>query len=268
MEVECGGGTPATVYGDGITCVATVTRAAGDQTPSGTVDWTSDSSGLFETSPCTLAGADGVASCSVTYTPDAVGSGSHLVGAVYSGDEFFATSSNEQLVAVTLRPVTATADPQIKTYADLDPVFTYQVTQGSLVFSDTFTGTLTRDPGENAGQYAILQGTLALNLNYELSYVGDYLTITPADAVCEVTPYSVSYDGGPHTADGMCTGVMGEPLEGLDLSGTEHTDAGTYTDPWSFTDVTGNYNHASWHGGGCHWSGICCLRSGRLRCDL
>ena len=245
MELECGGGTPETAYGDGITCVATVTRAAGDQTPTGTVDWTSDSSGLFESNPCTLAGADGVASCSVTYTPDAVGSGSHLVGAVYSGDEFFATSSNEQSVTVSPRLVTATADPQVKTYADLDPVYTYQVTQGSLVFSDTFTGTLTRDPGENAGQYAILQGTLELPVDYDLSYVGDYLTITPAETVCEVTGYAVTYDGNAYTAEGTCTGVMGEPLEGLDLSGTEHTDAGTYTDPWSFMDVTGNYHDAS-----------------------
>jgi hypothetical protein len=29
------------------------------------------------------------------------------------------------------------------------------------------------------------------------------------------------------------------------LSGTTHTVPGDYTDPWSFTDVTGNYNNAS-----------------------
>src|SRR5262249_41583791 len=34
-------------------------------------------------------------------------------------------------------------------------------------------------------------------------------------------------------------------LTGLDLSGTSHTQAGTYTDTWTFTDVTGNYNDAS-----------------------
>ena len=32
----------------------------------------------------------------------------------------------------------------------------------------------------------------------------------------------------------------------LDLSGTTHTNAGTYNgDDWSFTDPTGNYQHAS-----------------------
>src|SRR6185369_11555288 len=35
-------------------------------------------------------------------------------------------------------------------------------------------------------------------------------------------------------------------LAGLDLSGTTHTNAGNYAgDPWSFTDVTGNYNNTS-----------------------
>ena len=34
-------------------------------------------------------------------------------------------------------------------------------------------------------------------------------------------------------------------LAGLDLSGTTHTAAGTTADPWTFTDVTGNYDNAS-----------------------
>jgi hypothetical protein len=40
--------------------------------------------------------------------------------------------------------------------------------------------------------------------------------------------------------------VLGETLAGLDLSGTTHTNAGTYNnDPWTFTDATGNYNDDS-----------------------
>jgi hypothetical protein len=66
--------------------------------------------------------------------------------------------------------------------------------------------------------------------------------ISKADALCEVLPYNVTYDGNPHTATGECTGVLGEPLAGLDLTGTTHTDAGTYTDTWIFTEVNGNYN--------------------------
>ena len=71
------------------------------------------------------------------------------------------------------------------------------------------------------------------------------IDISKADATCAVTGYSVPYDGNEHIATGSCTGVKGESLSGLDLSGTKHTNAGSYTDAWTFTDVTGNYKNAS-----------------------
>lgn len=82
------------------------------------------------------------------------------------------------------------------------------------------------------------------NYNSIEDFVDD--AIDPADATCTVTPYSVAYDGSAHTATGSCTGVGGggDFLSGLDLSGTTHTDADSYTDNWTFTDVTGNYYDA------------------------
>src|SRR5262249_48907371 len=63
-------------------------------------------------------------------------------------------------------------------------------------------------------------------------------TINKANAVIVVTPYTVSYDGNPHTATGTATGVETPTpanLSGLlDLSGTTHTSLGTYTDTWTF----------------------------------
>ena len=48
----------------------------------------------------------------------------------------------------------------------------------------------------------------------------------------------MTYDGNAHTATGQAIGAKGEILSGLDLSGTTHTNAGTYaTDPWTFTDA-------------------------------
>src|SRR5439155_17762875 len=56
----------------------------------------------------------------------------------------------------------------------------------------------------------------------------------------------VTYDGNAHTATGTVTGAKGETLTGLSLSSTTHTAAGDYpTDPWTFTDSTGNYNNAN-----------------------
>jgi hypothetical protein len=72
------------------------------------------------------------------------------------------------------------------------------------------------------------------------------IVINKADAIILVTGYDVTYDGSPHTATGSATGVKGEALAGLDLSGTTHTDPGDYiADPWAFTDATGNYNNTS-----------------------
>ena len=239
-EVVCGDGMPV-AYGDTTTCMVSVTSQAGELTPTGSVDWSTDVNGIFDPGSCTLEGEDGTATCQVSYTPHAVGSGEHLIGAAYSGDENFAPVSASEPLTVTLRPITVSADAQTKTYGDPDPLLTYQITQGSLVFSDTFTGTLSRVDGEDAGEYEILQGSLALPADYELSYVSALLTIEKAQPTCEVTPYDVEYDGNVHTATGSCTGIYGEELAGLDLSGTSHVDAGTYTDTWTFTDQTGNY---------------------------
>jgi len=51
------------------------------------------------------------------------------------------------------------------------------VTSGSLAGTDAFAGALTRTAGEAVGPYGILQGTLSLNSNYNLTYVGANLSI-------------------------------------------------------------------------------------------
>ena len=77
------------------------------------------------------------------------------------------------------RPITVTANAgQTKVFGSSNPAsYTYSVT-GTLVGSDSFSGILTRVAGENVGNYAIQQGTLALNANYILTYVGANFAIT------------------------------------------------------------------------------------------
>ena len=69
------------------------------------------------------------------------------------------------------------------------------------------------------------------------------IEIYKANATCSITGYDVIFDNASHTATGSCTGVNNASLAGLNLSGTSHKDAGVYTDAWTFTDVTGNYNN-------------------------
>src|SRR5438876_2565626 len=80
-------------------------------------------------------------------------------------------------LTINKRAVTVTADAKSKTYGAGDPALTYQITSGSLAFSDAFTGALTRAAGEDVGTHAIQQGTLALSVNYDLTFAGANLTI-------------------------------------------------------------------------------------------
>ena len=89
-------------------------------------------------------------------------------------------------------------------------------------------------------------GTLAINYNSPTTASGPG-HITKANALITVTPYSVIYDGKPHTATGTAKGVESPTPanlnSGLDLSHTTHTNAGIYSsDYWTFMDTT-NYNN-------------------------
>ena len=120
--------------------------------------------------------------------------------------------------------------------------FDLEVTGGTATFDNknvsngkTVTGTGFALDGDDAGRFLLSSTTATTNAN-----------ITKANAICSVTGYNVTYDGGSHTATGSCLGVESETLSGLDLSTTTHTTAGNYaTDPWTFTDVTGNYNNSN-----------------------
>ena len=78
--------------------------------------------------------------------------------------------------------------------------------------------------------------------NYVTENGSVQIVINQATATINVKPYAVTYDAAAHTATGIATGVKGEDLSSLlNLSGTTHTDAGTYTnDPWTFA---GNVNY-------------------------
>ncbi|MGM8363765.1 MBG domain-containing protein, partial [Flavobacterium sp. ARAG 55.4] len=75
-------------------------------------------------------------------------------------------------------PITVTADAsQTKVYGSTDPVFTYTVSP-ALLTGDSFTGTLSRDTGENIGNYEINQGTLSAGTKYLITYVSKDFAIT------------------------------------------------------------------------------------------
>ena len=83
-------------------------------------------------------------------------------------------------VTVHPRTIVVSGGTYEKTYGDDDPEFTFEIIGDGLVGDDTFSGSVERVPGENAGTYPIRQGTLALNPNYDIDFREGTLTIKPA----------------------------------------------------------------------------------------
>jgi hypothetical protein len=83
-----------------------VTDIAGLVSPSGPVSFKTDATGTFTSGgTCTLAMSSATtASCSVSYTPGAVGSGSHLISAFYEGTPDLAPSDGSDAIAVAPPP--------------------------------------------------------------------------------------------------------------------------------------------------------------------
>ena len=85
------------------------------------------------------------------------------------GNDTYAPFEKTQKLVVKKVPITVTADAKTKKVGTADPELTYIVT-GALVGADAFTGELTRQLGEEIGKYDILQGTLTLGDNYDITY--------------------------------------------------------------------------------------------------
>ncbi|MDQ2989979.1 MAG: hypothetical protein M3R60_12835, partial [Pseudomonadota bacterium] len=91
-------------------------------------------------------------------------------------------------LAVKARPLSVAAAPATKVYGDADPVLAYAA--GALVNGDALTGTLARNPGENAGSYGITQGSLTAGPNYAVGFTGNTLSVTPAMLTYVAAPAS------------------------------------------------------------------------------
>ncbi len=139
---------------------------------------------------------------------------------------------------ITAKPITVTAAAKTKVFGGTDPALTYSFTP-SLKAGDTFTGTLTRNAGENVGGYSILRGTLALPSNYQLLYVGDTLTVTAKPLSITADNKSKNAGDPTPTFTYQVTGlVSGNTLSGI----TYNFFSGSLTDTTTLPSADGTYN--------------------------
>jgi hypothetical protein len=136
---------------------------------------------------------------------------------------------------ITIRSVSVTADAKSKVYGESDPSLTYQITSGTLAGSDDFSGALSRDLGEDFGTYAINQGTLTLGGNYDLTYTGANLSITPATLTVTADDKTKVYgETNPSLTVSYSGFQNGDDASDLDTAPTANTsavddsDVGTY----------------------------------------
>src|SRR5205823_11450749 len=111
---------------------------------------------------------------SVACSPYAIKQGSLSAGGISLHDALPIS------LTVTAKPITVTADPQSKVYGSADPQLSYKLSSGSLEQGDSFSGSLSRDPGESVARRrnAMKHGSLSACGNYDLNFVGANLTIT------------------------------------------------------------------------------------------
>ncbi|HEY3369300.1 MAG TPA: MBG domain-containing protein [Prolixibacteraceae bacterium] len=99
------------------------------------------------------------------------------------GNSNYDIGYNNASLTITPLAVSVTADAKAKTYGDVDPALTYASVPGvgSILAngeSISFTGSLSREAGENVDSYAIAQNDLA-NSNYTIAFKGANLVIDP-----------------------------------------------------------------------------------------
>jgi hypothetical protein len=118
-------------------------------------------------------------------------------GTVVAAAGYTIVSFETGLFTITKAAVTVTPTAgQNKVYGTSDPVFTYA--SSGLQGADVLTGSLSRQGGENVGNYNITRGDLTAGDNYNVTFVtGVTFEIQKADQVITFGPLADVTEGDP-----------------------------------------------------------------------
>ena len=141
----------------------------------------------------------------------------------------------EGTVTITPKPVTVTAKSYSKTFGAADP--TFEADTAGTLNGDKITYDISREAGEDVGNYALTPSGEEVQGNYTVTYNPGKLTITASDRekAVEVTSYNGVYDAKNHTIE-VKNLVDGDQVEySYDNGATWTTDLTKYKD---VTDTT------------------------------
>lgn len=216
-------------------------------TPDDGINFTAPQSMIYDGSGKVFS-ASSIVPCTFEYTYTGIGitsygpsteapknAGNYVVTA--SSTDSSPEGSSSLPFTIVPKTLTVTSDAKTKLYGAVDPALTYQ--SSGLVGEDEITGSLTRAPGENAGSYSILQGSITAGANYAISYTGTDLVVEKAPIAptnflaAQTTNLTADLSWTPDsTQNSACTGFKISHKPSASDTWTENTvgaDATTYS---------------------------------------
>ncbi|NLF93540.1 MAG: hypothetical protein GX564_06595, partial [Oligosphaeraceae bacterium] len=148
------------------------------------------------------------------------------------------------------RQLTVKAGNHQKYCSQPDPLLTYQLGGQGLLAGEILTGALQREPGEEPGEYAILQGDLHSSANYQLSFLPGQFTILEPLLLLREEPETIALTYGQPLSGELLHSVVVLDDTGAEIPGhfvwedeQRCLPCGSYTARWHFLpDDAENYH--------------------------
>ena len=135
------------------------------------------------------------------------------------------TAEGEVALEVKPRAITVTAQDASKTYGEADPVFTWAITSGELVESESLEGLeIEREDNDNVrdGGYALhLTQAKGANSNYNITFVDGVFTINQRLLTVTWGTSEFVYDGKEHCPEATLGNVIGKDDLGTTVVGSQ-----------------------------------------------
>ena len=150
-----------------------------------------------------------------------------------AADSNYTISFTGSTLTISPAPLSVAANAQTKVYGTDDPALTdtatgfVDTTVDGVTIDDTaatvLTGALARAQsgtlaGEQAGDYAITQGTLAADSNYTISFTGSSLAITPAPLAVTANLQTKAYGTDDPALTVTLTGLVDTTVDGVAIA--------------------------------------------------